>query len=57
MKTSRWFRIFMMALDTVVLFFLRIFRRFDKVYRYEALEQTGPEDKPHPVKGTPVPLL
>lgn len=52
MKTSRWFRIFMMALDTVVLFFLRIFRRFDKVYRYEALEQTGPEDKPHPVKGT-----
>lgn len=52
MKTSRWFRIFMMALDTVVLFFLRMFRRFDKVYHYEAAERSSISDRPHAVKGT-----
>lgn len=52
MKTSRWFRIFMMALDTVVLFFLRMFRRFEHLYTYEATEKNSVEDVPHAVKGT-----
>lgn len=52
MKTNRFIRIFMMALDTVVLFFLGLFRKFSKVYRYEATEQNNLEQQPHAVKGT-----
>ncbi len=52
MKTSRWFRIFMMALDTVVLFFLRMFRRFDHVYQYENIKGGTINERPHAVKGT-----
>lgn len=52
MKTSRWFRIFMMALDTVVLFFLRMFRRFEHLYPYESTTNIGLQDEPHAVKGT-----
>ena len=52
MKTSRWFRIFMMALDTVVLFFLRMFRRFDHVYQYENIEGGTINERPRAVKGT-----
>ncbi|MEG2360728.1 MAG: PQQ-binding-like beta-propeller repeat protein [Christensenella sp.] len=52
MKTSRWFRIFMMALDTVVLFFLRMFRRFDHLYSYEPSEQSSVKDEPHSVAKT-----
>ena len=46
MKTNRFIRIFMMALDTVVLFFLGLFRKFSKVYRYEATEQNNLEQQP-----------
>ena len=51
MKTSRAFRIFMMALDTFVLFFLRIFRKFSKVYQYPQGEASK-EGQPRAVKGT-----
>lgn len=51
MKTGRLFRMFMMTLDTIVLFFLGLFRKFSKVYRYEAKEQNSLEQEPHAVQG------
>lgn len=42
----------MMALDTVVLFFLRLFRRFEHLYTYEPTEKSSAADEPHAVKGT-----
>ena len=47
MKTNRYFRIFMMALDTIVLFFLRLFRKFDSVERFRTGEKVTVEDTPY----------
>ena len=47
MKTSRIFRIFMMALDTFVLAFLRLFRKFTHLFAYEPSEETLGWDLPH----------
>ena len=52
MKTSRIFRIFMMALDTFVLAFLRLFRKFTHLKSYPAAEETSLEDTPHALPET-----
>ena len=51
MKTSRIFRIFMMALDTVILFLLRPFRRFTRLFRFEH-DGGSIDDTPHAVEET-----
>ena len=51
MKTSRIFRIFMMALDTVILFLLRPFRRFTKLFSFKH-DGGSLEDTPHAVEET-----
>ena len=51
MKTSRIFRIFMMALDTFVLFLIRPFRKFTKLFTYEN-ESSGALNIPHAVDAT-----
>ncbi len=51
MKTSRLFRIFMMALDTIILFLIRPFRRFTKLFTYDGVKPAL-EDEPHCVNGT-----
>lgn len=51
MKTSRIFRIFMMLLDTVVLAFLRLFRKFSHLQSFEGA-QPGAEEQPHAIAGT-----
>lgn len=51
MKTSRLFRIFMMGLDTIILFLIRPFRRFTKLFTYDSAKPAL-EDEPHSVKGT-----
>ena len=55
MKTSRIFRIFMMALDTIILVLIRPFRRFTKLFVHE-----NPDDgikEPHATKNTEPELL
>lgn len=55
MKTSRIFRIFMMALDTIILVLIRPFRRFTKLFAHE-----NPDDgikEPHATKNTEPELL
>ena len=47
MKTSRLYRIFIMAVDTVVLFILRLFVKFTQVKQYPASEETSLDDAPH----------
>lgn len=51
LKTSRIFRIFMMALDTFVLFLIRPFRKFTKLFTYEN-ESSGALNIPHAVDAT-----
>lgn len=51
LKTSRIFRIFMMALDTLVLFLIRPFRKFTKLFTYEN-ESSGALNIPHAVDAT-----
>ena len=50
MKTSRLFRIFMMGLDTIVLFFLRMVRKFTHLETFAPTAQPG--DEPHAVPDT-----
>lgn len=52
MKTSRIFRIFMMALDTVVLALLRLVRRFTRLKTYEGAESAAAEGTPHAASST-----
>lgn len=52
MKTSRFYRIFIMAVDTVVLFILRLFMKFTKVKQYEPTEEASLGDTPHAVEST-----
>lgn len=52
MKTNRYFRIFMMALDTLVLFFLRLFRKFDSVERFRTIDKVTIDDEPYATENT-----
>jgi len=47
LKTSRLYRIFIMAVDTVVLFILRLFVKFTQVKQYPASKETSLDDTPH----------
>ena len=47
MKTNRYFRIFMMALATIALGVLRIFRKFTRLYSYSPGDRDG---EPHPTR-------
>lgn len=47
MKTNRYFRIFMMALATIALGVLRLFRKFTRLYSYSAGDKDG---EPHPTR-------
>ena len=49
MKTSRYFRIFMILLDTVIMFLLRPFRRFNSLKTFSF---TPEESSPHPTPDT-----
>lgn len=51
MKTSRLFRIFMMALDTIILFLIRPFRKFTKLFSFD-VQAPSLEDTPHSVDAT-----
>lgn len=52
MKTSRLYRIFIMAVDTIVLFILRLFLKFTKKINYEQTEENTLADIPHAVEST-----
>ena len=41
MKTNRYFRIFMMALATIALGILRLFRKFTRLYSYSPGDKDG----------------
>ncbi len=50
MKTSRWFRIFMMAMDSLVLILIRPFTWFTKLFGFEKREDA--DMTPHAVEST-----
>lgn len=52
MKTSRIFRIFMMALDTLLLAVLHLFRKFSHLTHFQASESASLEDSPHATEKT-----
>lgn len=52
MKTNRFIRLVMYALDTVVLFFLHLFRKFDRVTEYADVPGGDVSSTPKPTENT-----